>query len=71
MYNVVWRCSSAGTFTVQYSTNFISWSTAPSGAGTNQQASFTAPAAGDFSYEDVESSNAGRRIYRVWYTNGP
>lgn len=72
MYNIVWRCTSPGTFTVQYSTNCsVSWTTAASGAATNQQANFTALSAGDYSFEDVESSSATRRIYRVWYTNGP
>lgn len=65
MINVVWSCTSPGTFTVQYSTNANQWATADTGVATNQQATFYSGLSGNFSFEDIASSNASRRWYRV------
>ncbi len=72
MNNIVWRCAAAGTFTVQYSTNYTSWLTAETGAGAHQKASFTVTVDGTTNlFEDVASSNAGWRVYRVSYISSP
>jgi len=65
MINVVWNCTSPGNFTVEYSTNANQWATADTGVATNQQATFYSGLGGNFSFEDIASSNASKRWYRI------
>ena len=65
MATMVWSCTEPSTYTVEYSTNMNAWVLAPTGGSLIQRATFTEPTGGDFTYQDVGSSNAPSRLYRV------
>jgi len=65
--NIVWRGAWDEYYQVQQSDNGFLWTNSISGAGTNQSAYFLTTRGGDFTFQDITSTNINLpdRLYRV------
>jgi len=63
--NIRWRGAWDEYYQVQHSDNGFLWTNSLSGPATNQSAFFLSIQGGDFFYEDLDSTNAVDRLYRV------
>jgi len=65
--NIVWRGAWAEHYQVQQSDNGLIWSNSITGPSTNQTAFFLSTRGGDFTFQDITSTNTSLpdRLYRV------
>ena len=63
--SIIWRGAWDERYVVEYTTNLIEWTMAPSGSESDQTNDFTSVFGGDFTYEDIGSTSPVKRMYRI------